>query len=110
MNDYHGFPSHTYELKWLAPGTLELARQAVDMLSAVGIIAELGRQSGQDYGVFIPFLMDFEKADIPTIQISLSADLSPKTHLQMEKLLALVEHKRLAEVSLEIYLITNSLI
>jgi aromatic ring-opening dioxygenase catalytic subunit (LigB family) len=58
------------------------------MLSAGGIMAELDRQRGYDHGVFIPFLLTFEKADIPTIQISLSADLSPETHLQMGKLLA----------------------
>ena len=86
--DYHGFPAHTYELKWPAPGAPELARQAVDMLSAGGITAELDRQRGYDHGVFIPFLLAFEQADIPTIQISLSADLSPETHLQMGKLLA----------------------
>ena len=51
-------------------------------------MAELDRQRGYDHGVFIPFLLAFEQADIPTIQISLSADLSPETHLQMGKLLA----------------------
>lgn len=39
--DYHGFPAHAYDLKWPAPGAPELARQAVDMLSAGGITAEL---------------------------------------------------------------------
>ena len=79
--DYYGFPAHTYDLKWPAPGAPELARQAVDMLSAGGITAELDRQRGYDHGVFIPFLLAFEQADIPTIQISLSSDLSPETHL-----------------------------
>jgi aromatic ring-opening dioxygenase catalytic subunit (LigB family) len=85
--DYHGFPSHTYDLKWPAPGHPDLAVQVSDALNKGGIDCVVDEQRGFDHGVFIPLLLAFPKADIPTIQISLNSNLSPKTHLEIGQLL-----------------------
>src|SRR5215471_8444862 len=48
--DYGGFPPHTYELKWPAPGAPELAGRVQSLVS--GARADATR--GFDHGVFIP--------------------------------------------------------
>lgn len=34
--DYHGFPPHTYDLRWDAPGAPDLARRAAALLQGAG--------------------------------------------------------------------------
>ncbi|PAV93267.1 hypothetical protein WR25_01406 [Diploscapter pachys] len=34
--DYYGFPEHTYRLRWDAPGAVDVARAAADLLRAAG--------------------------------------------------------------------------
>jgi aromatic ring-opening dioxygenase catalytic subunit (LigB family) len=85
--DYHGFPPHTYDLKWPAKGNKVLANQISSILNAGGIACAVDEDRGFDHGVFIPLLLTFPEANIPTIQVSLCSTLSPKTHLQIGKLL-----------------------
>ena len=42
LYDYYGFPPHTYELKWPAPGAPELASRVRHLLSGAGL------ESGED--------------------------------------------------------------
>ena len=86
--DYHGFPSHTYDLKWPAPGHPDLAVQVSDALNKGGIDCVVDDQRGFDHGVFIPLLLAFPDAHIPTIQISLHAGLSPEQHLTIGRLIS----------------------
>jgi hypothetical protein len=57
--DYHGFPPHTYELKYPAPGAPALAARIVDLLQAQGIPAQQDDKRGFDHGVFIPMKLMF---------------------------------------------------
>ena len=50
--DYCGFPPHTYELTYPAPGSPELADQLAGLLSDSGITHRFDPKRGFDHGVF----------------------------------------------------------
>jgi len=85
--DYHGFPPHTYDLKWPAQGSRDLANHVSATINNGGIECLVDEERGFDHGVFIPLLLTFPNAEIPTIQLSLCSNLSPEMHLQIGRLL-----------------------
>lgn len=88
LYDYYGFPPHTYELEWPAPGSPELAKRVGVLLSAAGIASAMETERGFDHGVFVPMKLAFPDASIPTVQLSLRADLDPAAHLGIGRALA----------------------
>lgn len=80
--DYHGFPAHTYELRYPAPGEPQLASRIVDLLKQHQIPAGEDPNRGLDHGAFIPLKLMFPNADIPVVQLSLRYDLDPAAHLK----------------------------
>jgi len=52
--DYQGFPPHTYQLRYDAPGAPWLADRVCDLLGAAGIAAVQDSEHGLAHGVFIP--------------------------------------------------------
>ncbi|PNU06734.1 DODA-type extradiol aromatic ring-opening family dioxygenase [Novosphingobium guangzhouense] len=85
--DYYGFPPHTYELKYPAPGSPALAERVVDLLSGAGLPARTDPSRGFDHGVFVPFLLIDPDATIPVVPLSLKADLDPAEHIAAGKAL-----------------------
>ena len=85
--DYRGFPPHTYELTWPAPGDPELARRVRDRLREAGIDSGSDAARGWDHGVFVPLKIMFPDADIPVVQLSLRHGLDPATHLAVGRAL-----------------------
>jgi aromatic ring-opening dioxygenase catalytic subunit (LigB family) len=79
--DYTGFPAHTYQLKYPAPGAPALAHRLVELLSAAGLPARVDPSRGFDHGIFIPFLLVYPQADIPVVPLSLQRNLDPAQHL-----------------------------
>ncbi|MDP9414375.1 MAG: dioxygenase [Pseudomonadota bacterium] len=71
--DYGGFPPHTYQLRWDAPGAPDVAHRAAALLQAAGFETGTEAQRGWDHGVFIPLKVAVPGADIPTAQLSLRA-------------------------------------
>lgn len=86
--DYYGFPEHTYQLTYPAPGSPELADQVTDLLQSAGLNGEQDRSRGFDHGMFIPLKLMFPKADIPVVQLSLRNDLDPQAHITLGEALA----------------------
>lgn len=86
--DYSGFPKHTYELRYPAPGDPALAQQIVSLLQGAGLAAGEDPRRGFDHGMFIPLLLMFPDADIPVVQLSLRHDLDPEAHLAAGRALA----------------------
>jgi len=86
--DYHGFPPHTYELTWPAPGAPELSDRIARLLDAAGIDNRFDTERGFDHGVFIPLKLAWPKADIPVVQVSLRSDLDPGAHLDLGRVLS----------------------
>ena len=88
LYDYNGFPPHTYELEWAAPGSPELATRIAALLAAAGIESATDTKRGFDHGVFIPLKLAYPDAQLPTVQLSLRADLDPAAHLAIGRALA----------------------
>lgn len=85
--DYYGFPPHTYELKYPAPGSPALAERVVELLKGAGLPARKDPARGFDHGVFVPFLLIDPDATIPVVPLSLKADLDPAEHIAAGKAL-----------------------
>jgi aromatic ring-opening dioxygenase catalytic subunit (LigB family) len=79
--DYSGFPEHTYQLQWPAPGAPELAARAVRLLADAGVPTAVDRERGYDHGVFVPLKVAFPEAKIPTVELSVDGSLDPALHL-----------------------------
>lgn len=86
--DYYGFPPHTYDLRWDAPGAPDVARRAAALLQGAGFAVREERERGWDHGVFIPMKVAVPDADIPLAQLSLRADLDPADHIRAGQALA----------------------
>ena len=80
--DYHGFPKHTYELRYPAPGDPALAARVRSLLGKAGLVCRSDSARGFDHGMFIPMLLMFPEAEIPVVQLSLRDDLDPAAHLE----------------------------
>lgn len=86
--DYTGFPPHTYELTYPAPGSPEVAARVGSLLGAAGIEHRLDPERGWDHGVFIPLMVIYPEADVEVVAVSLRADLDPTFHLELGRALA----------------------
>jgi aromatic ring-opening dioxygenase catalytic subunit (LigB family) len=85
--DYQGFPPHTYQLRYAAPGAPELARQIAGLLGEAGFAARVDAERGFDHGTFIPFKVIYPNADVPIVQLSLKAALDPWLHIAVGRAL-----------------------
>lgn len=79
--DYYGFPPETYQLTWPAPGAPWLAERGAQLLREAGLPAGIHPTRGFDHGVFVPMKVAFPEADVPCVQMSLTAGLDPALHL-----------------------------
>lgn len=86
--DYSGFPPQTYELKYSAPGSPELAQRVLGLMKEAGIPARSDPQRGFDHGVFIPFKLVYPEANLPIVQLSLKAGLDPAAHVMAGRAIA----------------------
>lgn len=86
--DYFGFPERAYEITYPAKGAPDLAQKMLDCFSMARIKATLDSRRGFDHGLFIPLKLIYPDADIPCVQLSLTADLDPNAHLGIGKALA----------------------
>ena len=86
--DYHGFPEHTYRIKYGAPGSPELAARVQALLQDGGLVCLSDDSRGFDHGTFSLMKPLYPDADMPVVQLSLKADLDPQTHVRAGKLLA----------------------
>lgn len=86
--DYYGFPPHTYELRYPAPGAPDLAERVSEVLAEAGIAARVDTERGYDHGTFIPLKVAFPRADVPVLQVSLLGSLDAQAHLDYGRALA----------------------
>ena len=86
--DYYGFPAHTYNLRFDAPGSPDLAAKAAGLLGAAGLKTGTDNQRGFDHGVFIPLLVAWPEANVPVVQMSLDRSLDPELHRRAGQALA----------------------
>jgi aromatic ring-opening dioxygenase catalytic subunit (LigB family) len=86
--DYSGFPAHTYQITYPAPGSPELATRVQELLKQAGIESSLDPDRGFDHGTFVPLAVSYPNADIPVVELSIRKDYDPKAHLELGKALA----------------------
>ncbi len=93
LYDYYGFPPETYTIKYPAPGSPMLARDAGVLLDEAGFMLAQNTTRGFDHGVFVPLKFMYPEADIPCIQLSLITGLNPADHVRIGRALAPLLHK-----------------
>jgi aromatic ring-opening dioxygenase catalytic subunit (LigB family) len=88
LYDYYGFPAESYKLNWPAPGEPKLAARVRKLMEGAGFQTGEDRARGFDHGTFVPMMLAFPGADIPTVQLSLIAGLNPEQHIRLGRALA----------------------
>ncbi|NVN09907.1 DODA-type extradiol aromatic ring-opening family dioxygenase [Nguyenibacter vanlangensis] len=88
LYDYSGFPPHTYDLTWPAPGAPSLAGRIRAGLAEMGIASGTETRRGFDHGVFVPFKVMMPEAELPVVQVSMQRDFDPAFHLALGRALA----------------------
>lgn len=86
--DYSGFPAHTYEIVYPAPGAPELATHIVHLLRAAGLAVHQDPSRGFDHGVFVPLYLMYPQADVPVLMLSMKHGYDPAEHLRLGQALA----------------------
>ncbi|MGL4409838.1 MAG: DODA-type extradiol aromatic ring-opening family dioxygenase [Zoogloea sp.] len=88
LYDYYGFPEHTYQIRYPAPGDPALAEAVATRLEAAGFPVARDARRGYDHGTFTPMAVIFPEARMPIVQLSLKAGLDPATHMALGRALA----------------------
>lgn len=86
--DFSGFPPHTYEIQYPAPGDPQLAAQVRDLIAAAGLPTVLDSVQGFDHGAYAPLFVMYPQADVPLLQLSLRHGYDPAEHLALGRALA----------------------
>ena len=90
LYDYGGFPAHTYEVQYPAPGDPALAERVVALIQAAGLPAARDAQRGFDHGAFCTLVPMYPEADVPVVQLSLMHGLDPAAHLALGRALSVL--------------------
>lgn len=93
LYDYSGFPAHTYQIRYPAPGSPAVAARVQELLTAVGIRNHSNSTRGFDHGTFVPMAIIYPQANIPVVQLSLKFGLDPAEHLRMGGALEPLRHE-----------------
>jgi aromatic ring-opening dioxygenase catalytic subunit (LigB family) len=88
LYDYSGFPEKTYQVKYPAPGSPELAAKVQKLIQSAGFSAHLDDKRGFDHGTFAPLYAIYPRANVPVIQLSLRDDYDPEAHFKVGRALA----------------------
>ena len=75
--DMYGFPEELYQFKYPAPGSPELAHRT---RALIGDFVTIDNNWGIDHGSWSVLNRMFPKADVPIVQLSINAMLSPAEH------------------------------
>jgi aromatic ring-opening dioxygenase catalytic subunit (LigB family) len=86
--DYSGFPAHTYQVKYSAPGSPQLALHVQSLLQGAGHSVRLDPDRGFDHGMFTVMYPMYPNAEVPVVQLSLKQGYDPKLHLEVGQALA----------------------
>ena len=86
--DYGGFPPHTYQIRYPAPGQPQLAERVAGLLNDAGQPAALDAGRGFDHGTFSMLAPIYPDADMPVVQLSIRQGYDPETHRAAGRALA----------------------
>jgi aromatic ring-opening dioxygenase catalytic subunit (LigB family) len=86
--DYGGFPAHTYQIQYPAPGDPILAQRVAELIAAAGHPVKLDATRGFDHGTFSMLYPIYPDADMHVVQLSIREDYDPATHIAIGRALA----------------------
>ncbi len=86
--DYSGFPAHTYQIHYDAPGLPAVAQRVHDLVESAGLTVRVDTQRGYYHGTFVPLYAMYPAADVPVLQLSMQQGYDPKTHIAVGRALA----------------------
>lgn len=81
IHDFGGFPQRLYEVEYPAPGSPSLAARVRTLLGED--VAQLTTTWGLDHGTWSVLRHAFPDADIPVVQLSIDARLTPEQHINL---------------------------
>jgi 4,5-DOPA dioxygenase extradiol len=84
--DFGGFPDRLYEVSYPAKGDPELAKAVADLLPQRPVVMD--QSWGLDHGTWSLLMQMFPEANVPVVQLSIDATLTPKQHFEIGKALA----------------------
>ena len=85
IHDFGGFPKELYQIRYPAPGSLELARRVQELLNPVSV--GLDESWGLDHGTWAVLRHVFPGADIPVVQLSIDETQPARFHYEIGKCL-----------------------
>ena len=88
IHDFGGFPAALYAMRYPAPGAVDVAARAADLLAAGGFAVKRSATRGLDHGAWVPLRLMYPAADIPVSQISVLRGGSPAEHVALGAALA----------------------
>lgn len=86
--DYAGFPAHTYDVVYPAPGDPGLAERVAGLVGAAGLPVALDETQGFDHGAFVPAFVMYPGAEVPMVQVSMLESYDPEDHFRLGRALA----------------------
>jgi 4,5-DOPA dioxygenase extradiol len=86
VHDFCGFPRELYEVRYPAPGDVELARRVQQLIGVDR--AKLNGEWGLDHGAWSVLRWMYPSADIPVIQLSIDSRLAARDHFDVAHALA----------------------
>ena len=85
--DFSGFPSELSRFSYPVAGSPDLAHRVTELLHGRDVIEDHS-QWGIDHGTWSVLCHVFPNADIPVVQLSIDARLSPQEHVELGRMLA----------------------
>ncbi|AOW14696.1 hypothetical protein LPB072_19560 [Hydrogenophaga crassostreae] len=86
--DFFGFAPEMYKVQYPAPGSPELARRMVQMMTQAGCAALADGTQGFDHSTYSLLKPIFPDAEVPVVQLSLQQNLDPGEHFHVGQALA----------------------
>src|SRR3954453_20290523 len=83
IHDFSGFPPELYEMRYLAPGAVELANRTSALLTQAGSAARTEDRRVLDQGAWVPLKLMYPEADIPVTQLSVQSQLDARHHYRV---------------------------
>ena len=87
IHDFYGFPDEMYRLRYVAPGSPELAHKVEELLCREGVPVSTNDQRGLDHGAWVPLMQMYPQADIPVTQLALQPKQDPAWHIALGRAL-----------------------
>jgi len=82
IHDFGGFPKQLFQVQYPAPGSPEIAKELQNALKGT-VDATLTEDWGLDHGTWSILVHMHAKADVPVLQLSIDASVSPEKYVEI---------------------------